>query len=152
MCVSPLKMEVLFTKCSSPLNGGFFFFNHFSWWTSRPWPRPVQTASAKWRNPGWIWKGIKIQHSCVYSSAYGQRPSTCVFFLSLLPPQPAQLVPEPSVCHGDVPIQQNHDWGSQHRLVFTLSQEVLTSRANTLLPLRNLTHRLNFETLNLNFL
>lgn len=39
--------------------------------------------------------------------------------------QPAQLVPEPSICIRNVPVRQNDDRGPEHRLVFTLSQKIL---------------------------
>lgn len=55
-----------------------------------------------------------------------ENPFLFLFFF-FLTPQPAQLVPEPSVRHRDIPVHQNHDRGPQHRLVLTLSQEVLTA-------------------------
>lgn len=98
----------------------------FSWWILKPWPHPVQTASVKQQNPGWTSRGKKT--NC-HSSASWDLFFLCFFPFSnyyFLPYQFTELVPESSLRSRDFPVDQNDDRGPQHRLVFTLSEEVLT--------------------------
>lgn len=58
----------------------------------------------------------KMAKSWMNLKRYQDRAQLCLLFhfwaeteyMFFFTPQPAQLVPQPSVCYGDVPIHQNH--------------------------------------------